>query len=98
MERESETILFIGGPADGKRMEIPKGAMRWRVADYSRMESVSAVKMNDGDTAYALEIEHADYNRGFIALCDGGDDVGFMMHSALQFRDALRMLIDRYKR
>jgi hypothetical protein len=98
MEREAEVVLFVGGPADGKRMAIPKGAMRWRVADLSKMEPVSTVKMNEGAPAYALEIEHADYDRSFIALCDGGDYVGFMMHSALQVRDALRMLIDRYKR
>ena len=67
-----------------------------RVADHSKMESVSAVKMNVGDTAYALEIEHADYDRHLIA-CDGVL-FEFMVHDMLSHCGALYALIDGYKR
>lgn len=89
----TETMLFIGGPADGKRMAMPKGLMRARIP------------IMEYDVHYALEITDrvpvfvcADYDRSRIALCDGGNDFEFMTHNGLSHRDALQMLSDGYRR
>jgi hypothetical protein len=94
---EMKSLLFVGGPADGKRMSVPATAMRWMVADTSRLDGMNRVKMNEGDTAFKLDVLSVDYGRKRIAICDGGEDFEIMADSRLSFREVLEMLANGYR-
>jgi hypothetical protein len=92
MERESEMMLFIGGPSDGKRMSVPKGLMRVRVAVMGKYEVCFGMVEIDRAPMFTC----ADYDRHCIA-CDGLD-FEFMVDLGLSHGAALQMLIDGYRR
>lgn len=94
MERESEMILFIGGPADGKRMAVTKGLMRMRIPVMGKYEVRSVMAGIDRAPVFTC----ADYDRQIIVMNDRDKDFEFMTHEGLSHRDALQMLVDGYRR